>query len=68
MAAKDYREKSIDELKETVEELRRTLFDHEFKHGTRQLTDTAILRRTKREIAQVLTVIREKEIEAAKAA
>lgn len=59
--AKDLRDKSIEELHETVQDLRRELFDDRFKHGTRQLTDTAAITRAKRDIARAMTVLREKQ-------
>lgn len=60
MNAKDLRDNSAAELKEEETRLRKELFDIEFKHGTRQLTDTASLRRLRRDLARLLTVLAEK--------
>ena len=68
MKAKEFREQPASELAETIKDLRRTLFDHEFKHGTRQLTDTAVLTRTRRDIARAETVLKEKLRETSAAA
>ncbi len=65
MKAKELRDQSIEELKTTLGDLRKGLFDHQFKHGTRQLTDTAVLKRTKRDIARAETVLGEKQRESA---
>ena len=61
MKAKEFRDLSVEELKTKTADLRRDLFDHQFKHGTRQLTDTAVLNRTRRDIARAETVLREKQ-------
>ena len=60
---KDLRGRSKQELAERAAELRKTLFDRQFQHGTRQLTDTAQLRTARREIAKTLTILKEKERE-----
>lgn len=65
MKAKELHNQTVAELKEREQELRKELFDLNFQHGTRQLMDTAALRRKRREVALVLTVLRQKEIEAA---
>ena len=49
------RAKSATELKEEETRLRKELFDLEFKHSTRQLNDTMNIRRTRRQIARVMT-------------
>jgi large subunit ribosomal protein L29 len=60
MKAKDLRGRSLDELHEEEKKLRKELFDLEFRHGTRQLLDSAAIRRTRRDIARILTVADEK--------
>ncbi len=52
----DYRNKSRSELREEEHRLRKELFDLQFKHGTRQLSDTAAIKRARREIARVKTI------------
>ncbi|MEZ4471792.1 MAG: 50S ribosomal protein L29 [bacterium] len=62
MKASELREKTVDELKTMGEERRRELFDLRFKHYTGQLLDTASLRKTRRDIARIETIIREREL------
>jgi large subunit ribosomal protein L29 len=60
--AAELREKTVEELNELNAGLRRRLFDLRFKHYTGQLMETHELRNTRREIARVATVIREREL------
>ncbi|MBV71560.1 MAG: 50S ribosomal protein L29 [Myxococcales bacterium] len=62
MNANELREKSIEDLRELNDERRRELFDLRFKHYTGQLLDTASLKKTRREIARIETVLRELEV------
>ena len=64
MKAKELHNQTAAELRQQEQTLRRDLFDLTFQHGTRQLVDTAALKRKKREIARVLTVLHQKELEA----
>ena len=63
-AAKVLREKSVSELNDHALELRRQLFDLNFQHATRQLEDTASLKKARRELARTLGIIGEKQLEA----
>ena len=47
--------KSAADLATEETRLRKELFDLEFKHSTRQLSDTMSIRRTRRQIARVVT-------------
>ena len=58
MKHEDLKGKTPDDLKKEETRLRKELFDLEFKHSTRQLTDTMAIRRTRRQIARVLTALR----------
>jgi large subunit ribosomal protein L29 len=60
----DLAAKSAVELAGEAEKLQKELFDLRFKHGTRQLADTGSLRKTRRQLARVLTVARQKQIAA----
>ena len=60
----ELRELEPKELHARAAELRQTLFDLKTKHSTGVLDSTADLEKTKREIARILTVAREKEIAA----
>ncbi|MCU0587391.1 MAG: 50S ribosomal protein L29 [Syntrophobacteraceae bacterium] len=59
MKASSLREMTMEELDQKLTELRGALFNLRFQHATSQLENTAQLRKTRRNIAQVLTVIRE---------
>jgi large subunit ribosomal protein L29 len=61
---KELRELDPKELRARAQELKQTLFELNNKHSTGVLDSTADLEKTKREIARILTVAREKEIAA----
>lgn len=63
-AAKMLRDKSVSELADHALELRRQLFDLNFQHATRQLEDTASLKKARRELARTLGIMGEKQLEA----
>ncbi|NOY46523.1 50S ribosomal protein L29 [Deferrisoma camini] len=60
MSAKELRELSDAELRAREQELRQELFNLRFQHAMRQLENTARIRQVKREIARILTVLRER--------
>jgi large subunit ribosomal protein L29 len=62
--ASDLRDYSDVELAEHIDTARKELFGLRFQHATGELDNTATLNRAKREIARVLTVAREREIDA----
>jgi large subunit ribosomal protein L29 len=62
MKTSELREKSVSDLKELNDEQRRELFDMRFRHYTQGLVDTASLKKTRRDIARIETIIREREI------
>ena len=64
---KELRELEPKELQARAAELKQTLFELRNKHSTGVLDSTADLEKTRREIARILTVAREKEIAAATA-
>jgi large subunit ribosomal protein L29 len=55
------REMTKDELLQKGRELREALFNLRFQHATGQLENSAQIRKTRRGIAQVLTVLHEQE-------
>ena len=63
MKSKDMREKSIEELKSSVVDYKKQLFDLRVQLATHKLENTALNRKTKKNIAQAKTVIKEKENE-----
>ncbi|RMG85645.1 MAG: 50S ribosomal protein L29 [Candidatus Dadabacteria bacterium] len=60
MSAKELRELTDAELEAREQELRQELFNLRFQHALRQLENTARIRQVKREIARILTVLRER--------
>lgn len=61
MNAKELRDMSVTELAAKEKDLREESFKLRFQKATRQLENTAGLRKVRRDIAKVLTVISEKE-------
>ena len=64
MKPSELRDMSDDELQEHLRTARRELFGLRFQHATGELDNTASLATAKREVARVLTVARERELEA----
>lgn len=62
MKAKDMRDLSADEMRQKEQELHRELFNLRFQKAAGQLGNTAALRRTKKDLARIKTVLREEEI------
>ena len=61
MKASEFRELSVEELEVKQKELAEALFNLKFQHATGQLDNTAQLKRTRRDIARVKTVLGEKQ-------
>lgn len=61
MKIADLKEKSEKELQELLAEDRDKVRDLRFKLASKQLKDVRILRKMKREIGQILTVLKDKE-------
>jgi large subunit ribosomal protein L29 len=62
MKAKELRDLSAEELKEKEQELGRELFNLRFQKATGQLGNTAMLGKTKKDLARVKTVLNELQI------
>jgi large subunit ribosomal protein L29 len=60
MKANEFREMSVEELEVKEKELAEAFFNLKFQHATGQLDNTAQLKRTRRDIARVKTVLGEK--------
>ena len=60
MRTNELREKSIDELQDSLIALLKDRFSYRMQQSTGQLTQTHLLRQVSREIAQVKTVINQK--------
>ena len=64
--ASELREMTDDELEHRLSERRQELFNLRFQAVTGALENNARLKLTKREIARILTIVTEREAEAAK--
>ncbi len=62
MKAKELRELPEEELKEKAKELGQELFNLRFQKATGQLGNTAMIPKTKRDLARAKTVLTELEI------
>ncbi len=58
MKAKELRELSAEELKEKEKEASQELFNLRFQKATGQLGNTAMIRKTKKNLARVKTVLK----------
>ncbi len=65
MKAKDLRERSVDDLRDLEKTLTKELFDSRFKNFTNRLDDTSALRKTRRELARIKTILLEQSRPAA---
>lgn len=61
MKVSEMRELTIEEIHAKIETLRKELFEARFQKATHQLEDYAVFRRKRLQIAQLNTVLREKE-------
>ncbi|MCD6306914.1 MAG: 50S ribosomal protein L29 [Deltaproteobacteria bacterium] len=59
MKAKELRDLSMEELREKEREVKQELFNLRFQKATGQLSNTAIISKTKKDLARVKTVLRE---------
>jgi large subunit ribosomal protein L29 len=57
--AKELRERSSQELQNLIEETKQSLFQTRIKNATHQLTDTSSLKKARRELARIETVLSE---------
>jgi large subunit ribosomal protein L29 len=58
---KEYRDKPSDELRADLDNFRRELFNLRFQSATEQIENPSQIRETRRAIARVMTVLRERE-------
>lgn len=64
--AKDLRTKSGDELTELLASTKNKLFESRFQNYTNRLNDTALVRKLRRDLARMNTIVTERRISAAK--
>ncbi len=62
MKAKELRDLTIEELKQRDKELREEQFNLKFQAATSQLSNTAKITQTRKDVARVSTLIKEKEL------
>ena len=60
MEAKELRERTMDQLTEELENLKKEGFNLRFQQATGQVENTAQMRRARRDVARVKTIINEK--------
>jgi len=65
MRANEMRGLSVEELKRELERRTRDLFNLRFRAQTEKLDDPSSIRKAKKDIARMKTVLRERELEAA---
>ena len=66
MKATELREKSVDQLKDELDNLKKESFNLRFQLATNQLENPARMRAAKRDAARVKTILNEKAAAAAK--
>jgi large subunit ribosomal protein L29 len=68
MKAADLREKSVEDLRELQKTLSRDVFQNRLKNFTNRLDDTSSVRKAKRDLARIITILGERARGAAPAA
>lgn len=62
MKGKDLRERTVEDLRELEKSLTRDTFTHRFKNFTNRLDDTSVINKTRRDLARVKTILRQRQI------
>jgi large subunit ribosomal protein L29 len=62
MKAREYRERTIEELMQTREDLKQDLFNLRFQMASGQLGDVSRLHEARQNLARVMTILREYEL------
>ena len=63
MKASEIRDKNHSELQNKLSEYRKELFNLRFQHATGQLGNTQRMKTVKRNVARILTILRERDLE-----
>ncbi len=66
MDAKDLRERSTEDLRTLRDTLTQDLFSFRMKNAVNQLDDTSLVNKTRRDIARIEGVLRERHLEKAR--
>jgi large subunit ribosomal protein L29 len=62
MKAVDLREKSVEDLRDLQKSLAHDVFQNRLKNFTNRLDDTSSMRKTKRDLARVITLLQERAL------
>ena len=62
MKINEIRDLTNEELNQKLEELKKELFNLRFQHATNQLDNPRVITEVKRTIAQIKTILREREL------
>ncbi len=62
MKTKEFREMTTEELQDKLKNLKSELFNLRFSHATGQLSNPMMLNTLKKDIAKVMTILREREL------
>ncbi|MCR4661061.1 MAG: 50S ribosomal protein L29 [Clostridia bacterium] len=62
MKSKNFFEMSTDELEITLNNKKSELFNLRFQHATNQLTNPQVMVTCKRDIARIMTILRQREL------
>ncbi len=65
MNAAELRDKTPDQLRDQLANLKKEAFNLRFQQATAQLENTARMRRVRRDVARVMTILNEKAVKAA---
>ena len=65
LAANELRDKTPDELRDQLAELKKEAFNLRFQQATQQLENTARMRTVRRDVARVKTILNQKAADAA---
>ena len=65
LAANELRDKTPDELRDQLAELKKEAFNLRFQQATQQLENTASMRIVRRDVARVKTILNQKAADAA---
>ncbi len=60
MKAKDLRERETADLEQLRDVTRREMFQHKMKNHTSQLEDTSLMKKGRRDIARIETILRQR--------
>lgn len=68
MKSKDVRRRASTDLHEEIKRLQKAVFDQRFRGQSEEKSDRGLVRRSRRDVARILTVLRERELVEAKSA